>query len=85
MNPTKIRCPHCGSEILIRGAGKISCPHCRADFFVEERAKDIRINMTVNRYEGGGKPASSHFLLYPLLGILVLLSLLGSRVFRRSL
>lgn len=84
MNPTKIRCPHCGSEILIRGAGKISCPHCRADFFVEERAKDIRINMTVNRYEGGGKPASSHFLLYPLLGILVLLSLLGSRVFRRS-
>ena len=84
MNPTKIRCPHCGSEILIRGAGKISCPHCRADFFVEERAKDIRINMTVNRYEGGGKPASSRFLLYPLLGILVILSLLGSRVFRRS-
>ena len=84
MNPTKIRCPHCGSEILIRGAGKISCPHCRADFFVEERAKDIRINMTVNRYEGGGKPASSHFLLYPLLGVLVILSLLGSRVFRRS-
>lgn len=84
MNPTKIRCPHCGSEIMIRGAGKTSCPHCRADFFVEERAKDIRINMTVNRYEGGGKPASSHFLLYPLLGILVILSLLGSRVFRRS-
>ena len=36
MNPTKVRCPHCGSSIEAKRSGKTKCRVCGAELRIEE-------------------------------------------------
>lgn len=45
MNPTKIRCPHCGSSILVKQSGKTNCRVCGTVLYVEEEEKSVQINV----------------------------------------
>ena len=36
MNPTKVRCPHCGSSIEVMQSGKTKCRVCGAELRIEE-------------------------------------------------
>ena len=36
MNPTKVRCPHCGSSIEVKRSGKTKCRVCGAELRIEE-------------------------------------------------
>lgn len=36
MNPTKVRCPHCGSSIEMMQSGKTKCRVCGAELRIEE-------------------------------------------------
>ena len=36
MNPTKVRCPHCGSSIEVKQSGKTKCRVCGAELRIEE-------------------------------------------------
>ena len=46
MNPTKIRCPHCGNSILVKHSGKTQCSACGSVLYVEEQEKSVQINVT---------------------------------------
>ena len=45
MNPTKIRCPHCGNSILVKHSGKTQCSACGSVLYVEEQEKSVQINV----------------------------------------
>ncbi len=45
MNSTKIRCPHCGSSILVKQSGKTNCRVCGTVLYVEEEEKSVQINV----------------------------------------
>ena len=45
MNPTKIRCPHCGNSILVKHSGKTKCSACGTMLYVEEQEKSVQINV----------------------------------------
>ena len=49
MNPTKIRCPHCGNNILVKQSGKVACPFCGTALYVEEKEKKVEINVNLGR------------------------------------
>ena len=51
MNPTNIRCPHCGNSILVKQSGKVTCPSCGTALYVEEKEKSVQINVNL-----GGTP-----------------------------
>ena len=49
MNPTKIRCPHCGNTILVKQSGKVPCSFCGTPLYVEEKEKKVEINVNLGR------------------------------------
>ena len=51
MNPTKIRCPHCGNSILIKQSGKSVCPSCGTPLYIEEKDKSVNVNVTLGNIE----------------------------------
>ena len=66
MNPTKVRCPHCGSSIAVMQSGKTKCRVCGAELRIEEEkpvsSELFAISMTVCAL------ASIFFILLPVLG-----------------
>ena len=62
MNPTKIRCPHCGNSILIKQSGKSVCPSCGTPLYIEEKDKSVNVNVTLGNIEKSEAKQKGFFL-----------------------
>lgn len=83
MNPTKIRCPHCGNSILIKQSGKSVCPSCHTPLYIEEKDKSVNVNVNLARAERSEAKIKGVFLfLIVLLAMSSMLILLLPRLFR---
>ncbi len=83
MNPTKIRCPHCGNSILIKQSGKSVCPSCHTPLYIEEKDKSVNVNVNLARAERSEAKIKGVFLfLIVLIAMSSMLILLLPRLFR---
>lgn len=80
MNPTKIRCPHCGNSILIKQSGKSVCPSCGTPLYIEEKDKSVNVNVTLGNIEKSEAKQKGFFLAllaFILLSVFFMLFLPG--------
>ena len=80
MNPTKIRCPHCGNSILIKQSGKSVCPSCGTPLYIEEKDKSVNVNVTLGNIEKSEAKQKGFFLVllaFILLSVFFMLFLPG--------